>query len=117
LARREFQKLIERLRAVPGAPDPVRDGFGDRSLFIGAKMFAHLEDSGALVLRLPPERAAELIAQGVGSGWGVTEGTELKGYLAVGARSSSRWFALAQEAQAYKAGKGPKKGARPAPRS
>lgn len=94
--RTEFAKLIERLREVPGAAEPVREGFGERPLYAGRKMFAHLEDSGALVFRLPADRVESLVAEGVGNRWGVAEGTFLKGYLAVPLRKSAEWFGLAQ---------------------
>jgi hypothetical protein len=108
----EFDRLIARLRKVRGLPDPVRKGFGTRALFVETKMFAHLDDDGNLVFRLPADRSDALIVAGTGTGWGVRAGQSLRGYLSVPVSRSDEWFALSREAQAHaveKAGTKPPK--------
>ena len=67
--RARFAKLATRLAEGDETKLAHREGFGTGSLFVGKKMFAVLDASGALVLKLPPPRVQELIAAGVGAPW------------------------------------------------
>jgi hypothetical protein len=78
---------------------------GTGSLFVGRKMFGVLDESGALVLKLPPARVQELIASGAGAGWHPGKGSPLKEYVAIGFDRQSRWLPLAKEAREYMASK------------
>jgi hypothetical protein len=96
-----FAALAARLADNGDGSAPHREGFGTGSLFVGKKKFAVLDASGALVLKLSPERVQELIRTGVGVGRHPGSGTPLKEYLSVGAENHPQWLALAREARAY----------------
>jgi hypothetical protein len=96
-----FAKLAKELADATGSPSPHREGFGTGSLFVGRKMFGLLDDSGALVLKLPPARVRELIVAGVGAPWHPGTGKPLKEYVAIGFARQTKWLALATEARAY----------------
>lgn len=100
-AQKAFEELIEELQATRGIGPVLRHGLGEHSLWADRKMFAHLDDDGSLVLRLAPERAGALIADGTGEAWGVADGHPLKGYLSVSAVARGRWLALAKEAHGH----------------
>jgi hypothetical protein len=59
-----FAKLATQLAEKDDSKSPHREGFGTGSLFVGRKMFGVLDESGALVLKLPPARVQALIAWG-----------------------------------------------------
>ena len=88
-----FDAVLERFSAEPG----VEHGTGWRSpgLRVHRKIFAMLVD-GELVVKLPRERCAELVAAGgrpFRSG-----GRELREWVVVG---DGDWVALAEEAHAF----------------
>lgn len=114
-AVKEFDALVVRLRKSADGPDPRRQGLGTYTLFAGSKMFGHLDDDGALVLRFPPERAVELIARGTGDGWGVEPGRLLTGYVSIPLSRALEWFELARESQTFKLEQDRKKGATRSP--
>ncbi|MCI4345923.1 MAG: MmcQ/YjbR family DNA-binding protein [Thermoplasmata archaeon] len=89
-----------------GAISAHRKGFGTRSMFVGRKMFAVLDRTGELVVKLPPERVAELIAGRIGRGWSPGVGAPLKEYLAIPFTHRKRWAEFAREARAYMGEKG-----------
>jgi hypothetical protein len=64
-------------------------------------MFAVLDQSGALVLKLSPDRVQALIASGVGSPWHPGHGKPLKEYVSIGVAEQSEWLKLAKEAREY----------------
>ncbi|HXQ93985.1 MAG TPA: hypothetical protein VN864_02295 [Thermoplasmata archaeon] len=105
-AQAHFEKLIVQLAEDAGTDGPRRKGFASHSMFVGRKMFAILDESGALVVKLPPERVAGLIASGAGSGWSPGHGSPLKEYLAVGFDRKARWLSLAKESRTFMASKG-----------
>ena len=96
-----FAKLAKDLANATGNPSPHREGFGTGSLFVGRKMFGLLDDSGALVLKLPPALVQELITAGVGAPWHPGTGKPLKEYVAIGFVRQAKWLALAKESRAY----------------
>jgi hypothetical protein len=100
-ANAKFARLAKQLAQRSGAGSPHRDGFGTGSLFVGRKMFGLLNDSGALVLKLPPTRVQELIAGGVGAPWHPGTGKPLKEYVAIGVDREADWLRLAKEAREY----------------
>jgi hypothetical protein len=104
-AAARFAKLARQLADGDERQEPHRKGFGTASLFVGRKMFGRLSDSGALVLKLPPNRVEALIASGVGSGWHPGSGTPLKEYVAIGTEHQGSWLRLAKESRQYMASK------------
>jgi hypothetical protein len=100
-----FASLAKKLAEGSSSKLPHREGFGTGSLFVGKKMFAVLDGSGALVLKLPPERVQDLIADGVGAPWHPGTGKPLKEYVAIGVDHHARWLALARESREYMASK------------
>jgi hypothetical protein len=98
-------KLADQLAKSKGTQPLFREGFGTGSLFVGRKMFAVLDESGALVLKLPAARVAELVGAGVGAPWHPGTGTPLKEYVAIGVERQAKWLALAKESHSYMASK------------
>ncbi|MCI4319176.1 MAG: MmcQ/YjbR family DNA-binding protein [Thermoplasmata archaeon] len=82
-----------------------RKGFGTRSMFVGRKMFAVLDRTGELVVKLPPERVQELIHAKVGRGWSPGSGLPLKEYVAISLAHCAEWSRFAREARAYMGGR------------
>jgi hypothetical protein len=102
-SRKRFAQLADQFAASDGAASPYRRGFGTGSLFVGKKMFAVLDVSGALVLKLPAPRVQELIAAGVGAPWHPGTGKPLKEYVAIPVERHAKWFRLAKESRAFMA--------------
>jgi hypothetical protein len=100
-----FAALAKKLAEGDPRGNPHRDGFGTGSLFVGKKMFGVLDETGALVLKLPPERVQELIEAGAGAPWHPGTGKPLKEYVAIAAERHMKWLALAKESRAYMASK------------
>ncbi|MCI4346972.1 MAG: hypothetical protein L3K07_09525 [Thermoplasmata archaeon] len=100
-AAARFAKLASQLAEGSGQATALRQGFGTGSLFVGRKMFAVLDGSGALVLKLPPTRVLQVIADGTGSGWHPGAGAPLKEYVAIPLAEQKRWLALAKESREY----------------
>ena len=74
-------------------------------MFVGRKMFAVLDRTGELVVKLPPERVQELIVAKIGRGWSPGAGSPLKEYIAISFAREKEWPMLAREARAYMGGK------------
>jgi hypothetical protein len=100
-ARARFAKLAEDLADGDDSKLAFRAGFGTGSLFVGRKMFAVLDETGALVLKLPPARVAALIATGAGAPWHPGTGTPLKEYVSIPFAPQARWLGLAKESRDY----------------
>jgi hypothetical protein len=96
-----FAKLASQLAEGDESKLSHREGFGTHSLFIGKKMFAVLDESGALVVKLPAARVVERIADGTGYGWHPGTGKPLKEYLAFGMDQQAKWLRLAKEAREF----------------
>jgi hypothetical protein len=105
VAQKRFAKLARELAGGDESKLPFREGMGTGSFFVGKKMFAVLDETGAVVLKLPPARVQELIASGIGAGWHPGTGAPLKEYVAVGMDRQSKWLALAKESREYMASK------------
>ena len=100
-ASARFARLAKALAEGTGRADAHREGFGTGSLFVGRKMFGLLDDSGALVVKLPPERVKTLISEGTGRPWHPGNGRPLKEYVAIGFDRQALWLKLAKEAREY----------------
>ncbi len=103
-SKQRFAQLAEEMARGDLGVSAHRKGFGTRSMFVGRKMFAVLDKSGELVVKLPPVRVAALIASGVGRPWNPGAGTPLKEYVAISIEYESQWTALAREARAHMGG-------------
>ncbi len=98
-ARKKFAAIAEALAKEDAKISGLRKGFGTRSMFLGRKMFAVLDKSGDLVVKLAPERVERLIASKVGRPWHPGTGVPLKEYLAVPRAKIRQWEALVREAR------------------
>ncbi len=77
-----------------------RVGFGSDALRTGGKIFAMVDSRGEFVVKLPKERVAALVADGVGGYFDAGKGKPLKEWLVVRDR---RWscLELCREAHAF----------------
>jgi hypothetical protein len=104
------------LRAEPGLAPVIRDfeaaqkagarKFGSNGLKVRGKLFA-LFTQGTLVVKLPKERVAELVAAKVGKPFDPGHGRLMKEWLTVVSAQAS-WLDLAREAHAYVGGGAPR---------
>jgi hypothetical protein len=67
-----------------------------RGLMLNGKSFG-MSSHGRLILKLTAERAAELVAEGVGKPFSASPGRTLKGWIEV-THAKADWVALAKEA-------------------
>ena len=97
-----FTALVEHFAARPGVtpPEPGRRAFGASALKVGGSIFAMLQD-GRLVVKLPAQRVAKLIADGDGEPFGAGKGRPMREWVAVPYADEARWRALAEEALAF----------------
>ena len=77
-----------------------RRGFGSGALQINGRIFA-MESGGRLVVKLPRERVADLLASGDGMAFDAGKGTPMKEWVALDERTGDRWLSLAWEALAF----------------
>ena len=103
-ARARFAQLAQEMASGDGAISAHRKGFGTRSMFVGRKMFAVLDRTGELIVKLPPERVQELIRSKVGRGWSPGSGSPLKEYVAISFAHQREWPRFAREARTYMGG-------------
>jgi len=84
-----------------------RRGFGSGTLQIGGRIFA-MTSGGRLVLKLPRDRVAALVASGEGGPFDAGKGRPLAEWLALGDADDARWRVLAREAADFvgRAGRG-----------
>ncbi len=75
-------------------------GFGSRALKLDGRIFAMWSSMGRLVVKLPRDRVAELVAAGRGQYFDPVGGRPMKEWLAV-ADDPRSWMGLAREAHAY----------------
>jgi len=86
--------------ALTGTPGVTRAKvFGYAALKLHGKVFAATSD-GQLIVKLSPERIAELIARGQGQPF-VGYGKVMRGWIQLAAVDAGAWLAFAEEAQAY----------------
>ena|GEM_PF-222761 len=100
-----FAVLVELFLGAPGVTPPQHPPgagrtFGSSALKVNNKIFAML-CRGGLVVKLPHDRVAALIADGDGASFDAGKGKPMKEWLAVGPEDHSRWEALSREALAF----------------
>ncbi len=74
--------------------------FGSTGLKVGGKVFAMLV-KGSLVVKVPADRVAALVAAGRGEHFDPGHGRLMKEWVAVGAAGRRGWIDLAREARAF----------------
>jgi hypothetical protein len=94
---RELAPIVAAFRAAQNAGRPRR--FGSNGLKVGGKLFA-LSVRGQLVVKLPADRVAALVADGKGEPFETAPGRKMKGWLVLSPRSRC-WETLAREAYAF----------------
>jgi hypothetical protein len=77
-----------------------RRGFGSDALQADGLIFA-MASRGGLVLKLPGERVAELVASGDGRRFDAGKGRPMKEWVVIGPPAGTRWLELAREALAF----------------
>ena len=96
-----FRDLVEALAGQGGvAVGSGRRGFGSDALLVDGHIFA-MVSRGHLVLKLPRDRVAALLAEGVGTPFDAGKGTPMSQWVMLDERTEGRWLALAQEAVGF----------------
>jgi hypothetical protein len=96
-----FEDLVTEFNDVDGVTPPRGGaGFGRSALRYRGKIFAMLV-RGALVVKLPADRVAALVAAGHGVHFDANKGTPMREWLAVAPPAAVSWSELAAEALAY----------------
>jgi hypothetical protein len=99
-----FANLVRALADEPGVDvGGRRRGFGRGTLQVGGRIFAMVSD-GRLVLKLPRERVAGLIAAGAGTTFDAGKGKPLAEWIALGDTDDATWRDVAREAAAFVGG-------------
>jgi hypothetical protein len=93
-----FGALASALLGEPGVSLSESRGFSRDSLMVGGKLFAAVRGE-ILMLKLPAERVAGLIASGQGAAFDANKGRPMKEWVL--ARMSADWEALAREAMSF----------------
>ena len=97
--------LADALAGEPGVtpPQPGRRRFGSSALTVDGAIFA-MAVSGALVLKLPRDRVAALVADGAGSPFANGSGRPMREWVALGDDAAAD-LPLAREALAFVGGR------------
>jgi hypothetical protein len=102
-AGRRFAALVDALDGTPGVTLPGASGgrgFGAGALKVDGSIFA-MEVQGALVLKLPEARVAELIGSGAGSPFDSGKGRPMREWVALAGSDPGADLSLAREALAH----------------
>jgi hypothetical protein len=95
----EFAALITEFTKRPNVTYGGR-GFGARALRVDGRIFAMLDSKGRFVVKVPRERADELLARGQAIQFEPVPGRPMREWLVVNGPTSS-WQSLAREAFEY----------------
>ncbi|HXA38512.1 MAG TPA: hypothetical protein VNW53_05890 [Phenylobacterium sp.] len=93
-----FGALVGALLDEPGVTLSESRGFARHSLMANGKLFAAVRGE-VLLLKLPAERVAALIASGEGAPFDANKGKPMKEWVL--AKMSADWDALSREAMAF----------------
>lgn len=100
-----FEDLVTEFNDVEGVTPPRGGGgFGRSALRFRGKIFA-LHVRGALVVKLPADRVASLVAAGQGAHFDANKGTPMKEWFSADPGSTLDWEVLAGEALTFLAPK------------
>jgi TfoX/Sxy family transcriptional regulator of competence genes len=81
-----------------------RRGFGAGTLQVNGRIFAMIS-GGRLVLKLPAERVAALLASGEGRPFDAGKGRAMREWVALDERPDEQWLTLAEQARDFVAGR------------
>jgi hypothetical protein len=96
-----FAAIGEALAGIEGVTlDAGRRGFGSGTLQVNGRIFA-MARRGGLVLKLPSQRVAELVASGDGTPFDAGKGVPMREWVVLSQRAEKRWLRLAEEALAF----------------
>jgi len=96
-----FEYLVTEFNDAEGVTPPVGGGgFGRSALRYRGKIFAMLV-RGRLVVKLPADQVASLVAAGQGVHFDANKGTPLREWFAVGPDCPLTWSELVTEALSY----------------
>jgi hypothetical protein len=98
-----YAQIVRAFLRRPGITQQGR-GFGSAALKVRGKMFATLSPAGALVVKLPRQRVAALVADGRGRPFEPGPGRVMTEWLELHAASVQDWTAPAEEALAFVGG-------------
>lgn len=99
-AERRFATLVKALAGRPGVTlGSGKRGFGSDALQVNGRIFA-MVTRGQLVLKLPPERVAMLVASGRGQPFDAGKGRPMQEWVVL-ASHNRQWRSLAEEARAF----------------
>ena len=99
-----FEDLVTEFNDVEGVTLPRGgSGFGRSALRYRGKIFA-MHVRGALVVKLPADRVASLVAAGQGAHFDANKGTPMREWFAAAPDNSLPWSDLAAEALAFARG-------------
>jgi hypothetical protein len=98
-AERRYEDLVQRMKPVSGVTHASGGrGFGSSGqLKVKGRIFAMLVRD-ALVLKLPRDRVAALVAEGHGIFFDAGKGKPMREWFVLSPTSSRRWLPLAEEA-------------------
>ena len=103
-SKARFEDLVTEFNDVDGVTPPRGGaGFGRSALRYRGKIFAMFV-RGALVVKLPADRTAALVAAGHGAHFDANKGTPMREWFAIDPDSAISWSDLAAEALAFAAG-------------
>jgi hypothetical protein len=103
-SKERFEDLVTEFNDVEGvAPPRGGAGFGRSALRYRGKIFAMFV-RGALVVKLPADRTAALVAAGHGAHFDANKGTPMREWFATDPDCAISWSDLAAEALAFASG-------------
>ena len=92
-----YAAIVAALIKAKGVTISSRRGFGQSGLMIHEKLFAVLRGP-TLLLKLPADRVAELIASKEGNAFDAGKGKPMREWITIGPHAHAKWLQLAREA-------------------